>query len=134
MTHSKVYSVIMKSFGISGRLLNASELEFVNKWIHTYHFSEDIIMEACNRTIEFTQQASFKYADCILDRWHKAGVTSRDDIRVLDERHNTSKAAANNSKVKNIPSDRNKFKNFSQRDYDYSSLEKQLLGNTGNVS
>ncbi|MBR5336820.1 MAG: DnaD domain protein [Lachnospiraceae bacterium] len=136
LTHSKVYAAIVHSLGISGRMLNSSELGFVSKWINSYHFNEDIIREACNRTIEFTGQASFKYADCILDRWAKAGVTALDDIKVLDEKHNVSKTTAKNTanttKVKKISGDRNRFNNFSQRDYDYNSLEKQLLGNVGN--
>lgn len=133
ITHSKVYACVVRSFGISGRMLNSTELSFISRWTGAFHFSEEIIREACNRTIEFTGQASFKYADCILDRWFKEGVTSFDDIKALDDKHTSSKAAAKNTvKVKKISNDRNRFNNFSQRNYDYNNLEKQLLGNVGN--
>ncbi len=132
LTHCKIYTAVVRSFGISGRSLNAKELEFISKWMGVYHFSENIIGEACNRTIEFTQAANFKYADCILDRWFKAGVKTLEDIKALDDKHNSTKAASgNNAKVRKNTASSNRFNNFSQRDYDYGSLEKQLLGNVG---
>ena len=134
LTHCKIYSAVVRSFGIQGRALNSQELSFIGKWTNTYHFSEEIIREACNRTIEFTGQASFKYADCILDRWSKAGVSTLEDIKALDDKHNANAAAKSASKVKKLPASSNKFNNFSGRNYDYSSLEKQLLGNVTSVN
>ncbi len=134
LTHCKIYSAVVRSFGIQGRSLNSQELSFIGKWTNTYHFSEEIIREACNRTIEFTGQASFKYADCILDRWSKAGVSTLEDIKALDDKHNSKTAAKTASKVKKLPAASNKFNNFSGRNYDYSSLEKQLLGNVTSVN
>lgn len=134
LTHCKIYTAVVRSFGIQGRSLNSQELSFISKWTNTYHLSEEIIREACNRTIEFTGQASFKYADCILDRWSKAGVSTLEDIKALDDKHNSKTASKAASKVKKLPAASNKFNNFSGRNYDYSSLEKQLLGNVTSVN
>ncbi|SDI39337.1 DnaD and phage-associated domain-containing protein [Pseudobutyrivibrio sp. 49] len=134
-----VYSV-MKSFGISGRVLVESELNFVNKWSGLYGMDLDLISEACKRTILQTNKASFQYADSIITSWHKSGVRTMADVERLDYEHSmanvaniSSAARARNNgtngsaaaKQKNTT----KFQNFSQRDYNYVELEKKLLGN-----
>ena len=115
---------IMKAFGLSGRNLAQTEQEFVIKWTDEYGFPLDMILDACNRTINTIHQPSFQYADSILQRWLKNGVKTLADVKTLDTIHETkaketvaSKAVAKNS-----------FNNFStQRDYDYAALERDLL-------
>ncbi|SHI68378.1 DnaD domain protein [Pseudobutyrivibrio xylanivorans] len=134
-----VYS-IMKSFGISGRVLVESELNYVNKWSGSYGMALDLICEACKRTIMQTNKPSFPYADSILTSWHKAGVRTMGDVERLDLEHsmanvaNISTAARtrNNSANTNTaakPRTNTKFHNFSQRDYNFDELEKRILGN-----
>ena len=133
VSHSNAYRAVTGAFGITGRALNKEELKFLNRWTREFGFGEEIIREACNRTIEFTHQASFKYADCILDKWYKADVTSMEDIQRLDAEHKSAGGvAAAKPKYNKVTVTPNKFNNFKQRDYDYEALEKQLLGNTGN--
>lgn len=119
---------VMKAFGISGRTLTDPEIAIVTKWTSEYGFSTDIIAEACNRTIMQTHDASFAYADSILKGWHTAGVTGIDDIAKLDEKFNESRKTVKD-KVTNAPShaSANKFKNFSERDYDFKQLEEELV-------
>ncbi len=131
-----VYS-IMRALGISGRDLIQSELNYIDKWVNTYCFGLDIICEACKRTVVATNKPSFKYADSILSSWKKSSVKSLDDIARLDQEFATASVAKLSSanRVRNTnansqkPKTNNKFHNFSQRDYDFSALEKKLLGN-----
>lgn len=82
----------------------------------------NIIAEACNRTITQTHEASFPYADKILQQWHKKGIRHLEDISRLDtDRMKKKKEAAPKA------ASSNKFNNFHQRDYDFEQLEKQLL-------
>ena len=115
---------IMKAFGLSGRNLAQSEQEFVIKWTDEYGFPLDMILDACNRTINTIHQPSFQYADSILQRWRKNGVKTLADIKTLDAIHETKHKEIVTSK----PAATNSFNNFStQRDYDYAALERDLL-------
>lgn len=48
--HKKYYSVL-NAFGINGRGAARTEKEYIDRWTDTFHFTLDIIEEACNRTI-----------------------------------------------------------------------------------
>lgn len=115
---------IMKAFGLSGRNLAQTEQEFVIKWTDEYGFPLDMILDACNRTINTIHQPSFQYADSILQRWLKNGVKTLADVKTLDAIHETKAKETVTSK----PVVANSFNNFStQRDYDYAALERDLL-------
>lgn len=108
---------VMRAFGLTDRKPGASEKEMIERWFLSYGFTRELVLEACNRTMEATHSPSFRYADKILTEWKKAGVKNLRDVAVLDqkrqERQNashTAKRAANN------------FHNFEQRDTDYDSM------------
>lgn len=127
---------VMKAFGIN-RNPGPAELDYIKKW-NALGFETDIIIEACNRTLLATHQASFPYANRILDDWKKAGVRNVSDIRSLDQKFH---AAAQTDSVPEKSSGRktrqaqqnynrnssNAFHNFEQRTYDYDDLESRLL-------
>ena len=119
---------VIKAFGIKGRSLTDPEIAIVTKWTSEYNFSTDIIAEACNRTIMQTHNASFAYADSILEGWHQNCVTCMEDIVKLDEKFNQSRKTAKD-KVSNATghATTNKFKNFTERDYDFKQLEDELV-------
>lgn len=117
---------IMKAFGISGRNPAAEEKRLINKWYNDYCFDNDIILEACNRTIRAIHSPSFEYADSILSNWKKKNVRKIADITALDENvspkpmkifNNTASSAAR----------KNTFNDFPQHTYDFDLLEKRLM-------
>lgn len=126
---------IMKAFGLSGRNLATSEQEFVIKWTDEYGFSLDMILDACNRTINTIHQPSFQYADSILQRWLKNGIKTLADVKTLDNIHETKvKDSVSKSQLQsnydytNKPIVKNNFNSFkTQREYDYTALERDLL-------
>lgn len=124
---SKAYYSIMKAFGISGRNLADSEMDFVNKWSKEYAFDIEIIQEACRRTISAISKPSFEYADSILTNWHNQHVHTVKDIAVLDEAFNKTKRASAPAVSAPSTAKPNKFNNFEQRTYDYDKLEQVLL-------
>ena len=137
--NNTVYS-IMKAFGISGRVLIESELDYVKKWTADYGMDLDIICEACKRTIIQTNKPSFNYADSIITSWHKSSVKTMEDIAKLDQNFtaasvakissaNRARSSAASSGTSTRAKANSKFHNFSQRDYNFDELEKKILGN-----
>lgn len=131
--YNKNYFTILNTFGIKGRSPAGPEIEFMSRWFNEYDFTLDIIIEACNRTIRQIHQPSFEYANKILRQWNKNGVSSLDDVKRLDQiRTEEQQRRAEQKKADTQPakSSGNRFNNFTQREYDYSQLEKQLLGHS----
>lgn len=122
LIYPKTCFSVMKAFGIKNRSLNNSELSFIDKWSKEYCFSDDVIVRACEKTIENTGKASFNYADAILKDWHQKNIHSLDDIKRLDE----TRYKGRFSSEKKSPSN-SKSHNFSERDYDFEALQKKLL-------
>lgn len=116
---------VLKAFGLNKRNPVDSEIAMIEKWCRQYGFSEDIIIEACNRTMQAIHQPSFEYADSILTKWNKAGIKHLSDISVLDANHNKAKSAQ--SKQTDIKPVSNKFNNMVSRSYVYDEMEKKLL-------
>ena len=124
--HSQTYFSIMKALGI--KRLGKSEEDYISKWTTDYKLSLELILEACNRTILTIHEPSFKYVDSILTHWHKNQVTSLKDIKALDSAHHAKSALKENKPAPKVSTPtNNKFHNFPQRQYDYDSLQQQLL-------
>lgn len=122
---SGVLTAVQNAFGISGRSLGEREKTFVRKWINEWSFQTELVTEACSRSLAKTHQASFEYADRILENWHKQNVFTPNDIAVADLAYQESKApVAPKTTPKRAASG---FTNFKGRTYDFQNLERQLL-------
>lgn len=142
---------IMKAFGISNRDPGSAELDYIKKW-NSLGLGTDIIIEACSRTLLATHQASFPYANKILEDWKRLGVRNTSDIKHLDDKHRSTASAASGSASSASGSaagyaqgqarkgtsgttarkstSANQFHNFEQRTYDFNDLESRLLDKT----
>ena len=126
---SKECKAIKAAFGIT-RPLGAIEYEYIDRWRFNYCMSEEMITEACNRTLLNTGKPDFKYADSILEGWNKKGITDAAGIAAEDAAH-----AARSQKSQNVPArstaPSNKFNEFPHRTYsakDYEELERRKRG------
>lgn len=129
--HRQACQAICRALGIEGRALAESEQMFLIRWITSYGFPLDFILEACHRTIQATGKPSFNYIDTILRNWRDAGVSSMTDIQALDTAHQSAQDALKRSgRRTRTTASKNKGNNFPERSYDYSALEQQLLKNT----
>lgn len=123
--YDKAVYEIMKELGKSGTPTKA-EAAFALKWANEYGFTQDIILEACRRTVMATDKHRFEYADSILKSWKKKQVHHKSDIQNLDEAYARSRNAA----VKTGPAPAARaFNQFPQRSYDFDALEKEILSN-----
>ena len=127
-SRSKIYHKVIKCFGITGRGLGESELAFLNKWKKEYKFTDELIAEACRRTMEATHKPSFAYADSILSKWKEKKITNMAEVEEADQAHKKEASAAAESKeaARKKISTVNKFNNFEQRTYNYEQIEKQF--------
>lgn len=129
---SKDSFAVMKAFGLNDRNPAATEREMIDRWFRNYGFTRELVLEACNRTIEATHSPSFKYAEKILSEWKKASVRTLEDVKRLDEKRVGRGFAKNqNSQERKAPGggrgSQNQFQNFPQRDIDYDALVLQQL-------
>lgn len=124
------FNTVNKAFGLN-RAPGQIERQYITKWVEVYGFSDEIIAEACNRTILRTQKPDFKYTDKILETWFKKDVKSHTDIAKLDENFSRGNKINDANKVANTAKPAaNKFNQFPQRTYtaqDYAELERKLL-------
>ena len=120
---------ILNAYGIKGRAPAASEIAYIRKWHEEYAFSLEIILEACDRTMNMIHQPNFEYTDSILKNWYKKNVHTLEDVSVLDAAFTRAKAdkARQQTTQPSKPSGRNKFNNFQNRSYDMNDLERRLI-------
>lgn len=118
---------IYKVFGLASKTPVKKEISYITKWTEDFGFSDDIILEACERTMEHTHTASFPYADKILFDWAEKKVCSMEDINKLDQLHseNNQKKYSIKSPAKKASRPKN-AKKFEERNYDHAKLEEQL--------
>ncbi len=129
-THGNAYLstsfAIKSAFGISGRNLGTPELEYVRTWTVDMGFSNELISEACKRTLLAVHEPNFKYADSILSSWHKTGVSSISDLEALDSAYKISKTNAN--KISNRAYSNKKNYNYPDSSHiDFEELERKLF-------
>lgn len=121
------FSVVRKAFGLN-RMPGDVERKYIYRWVKEFGFDHDIIVEACNRTLLKIQKPDFKYANGILEGWHKNGVKKFADIATQDALHKEKQQTKPTPKTVTPPT--NRFNAFPQRNYtkeDFSSIEKRLL-------
>jgi DnaD/phage-associated family protein len=84
--------LIQTMFGIQGRELSSREKDFIETWFQTYHFSEEMIRLAYERTVDNTGKISFPYLNKILSQWFEKGIHTPADA---EQEMGTRKAVGN---------------------------------------
>lgn len=126
-THSQLHYAVMKALGIHGRSLIPAESAYIEKWSKELGFGQDIITEACSRTILTIHQPNFEYTDRILLNWKKQNIRTTTDIRKADESFQAAKTAEKTAKTTVARPAANRFNSFPQRTYNLDQLEAELL-------
>ena len=127
---------VLNAYGIKGRGPAASEIAYIRKWAEEYGFALEVILEACDRTMNSIHQPSFDYTDSILKRWKDKNVRQLKDIDAVDADYRKEKERAKElakerkrqqQAQKPVSSQNNKFNNFDGRSYDMNDLERRLV-------
>lgn len=127
--YSRNSYAVLNAYGIKGRAPAAPELVYIRRWNDEYGFSSDLIVEACNRTMNAIHQPSFDYTESILKNWMDKGVKTLADVKALDVLHMKDKDTKKiNTSSRKTGSARNKFNNFEGRKYqDMDELTRRLI-------
>ena len=115
-----------------GSRLQARRRAWLIIWGKEYGFGQDLITEACSRTILAIHQPNFEYTDRILTNWRRQNIKTTADIHKADEAFQAAKTAeraraASQKGVAVKPPISNRFNNFPQRTYNMEQLEAELL-------
>lgn len=127
------FNAVNKVFSL-GRMPIGPERDFIHKW-SSWKMNPELIEEACNRTILNISKPDFKYADRILESWHKANATTLSDVKTLDATHalmkpRTAAAEAPVRPVAPMTKSAGTYNSYPQRQYssqEFSNLEEKLL-------
>ncbi len=121
MLREEIVGAIYKVFGESTPAPVKREIDLICKWHNDFKFSDEIIIEACHRTMAHTHKGSFEYTDSILTNWYNQGALSMEAIEKLDDEHSKKQS----SKFKKT-SKRASKKKIDSHTYDFQDLEKKL--------
>lgn len=125
---------IYKAFGLDvpARPIKR-EMSYITKWTDELDFSDEFIIEACNRSAAHasTNSGKFSYADSILLKWSEKNVTSMADIEKLDKEHKeeSQKIYSAKAKVAKKISRPKNVRAIESRNYNHQDFEKQLIMN-----
>ncbi len=123
--YAKIVYTVMKALGKS-TVPTDEEASYVHTWSKDMGFTDDLILEACKRSVAGTDKNRLQYADTILKNWKSSQVITIKDVEKLDEdfkkRKSSSTSSASNYK-------KSSFHQFEHRNYNFDALEKQLRSN-----
>lgn len=132
----QIYTVL-RAMGLGDRQPAAVEKAYIEKWFGEYGFAEEVVEEACNRTMNKLHTPNFAYCEGILAGWRKEGIRTMADIAEADARHarrqgDGKKRGGNGSgtggKSGRASGRTNRFDNFEGRGMDYDQLIWNNLG------
>lgn len=120
-TFNKDFREIMKAVGQSRRDPTKRETAYMKKWIAEYQMPLEVILEACDKTVMQLGGPKFSYTDKILTDWKEKGVKSLQDVQDAESKFFETKVE------KPKKASKNRFVNYSQREWDYDKLEKMEM-------
>lgn len=127
--YNKNYYSVLNAYGIKGRAPAPAEVAYIRRWTEEYRLPPELILEACNRTMETIHQPSFQYTEKILKEWMDKDVHSLQDVQLLDQTFHQGRSAKKSPvpTPRKSPS-RNKFNNFDGRTYEnMDDLARKLI-------
>lgn len=75
------FKVVASAFGISGRKPTKKEKELSLMWVNEWKYDKKVLEKAYEICVDSTSNFSIPYIKTILDKWHKEGVKTVDDIK-----------------------------------------------------
>ena len=96
----------------------AKQLEYANRWVSQWKFSDEMLREAYERCIDTKGEMKFSYIDGILKRWNNENIRNKDELQKNSLSPRKPKKPANSAP-------RNQLQQ--KPSYDIESLEKQSI-------
>lgn len=128
--HQNGYKQIMRALGQNNFLTPAQE-KYIKKWTSEYHFSVEMIVLACEKTILKIGKPDFTYINSIIEDWHKKNIKTSEEaeidhknFRASKENKKTEQKAQQKKSYQNTAVKQNRFVNYEQRQWDFEELER----------
>lgn len=94
---SRIYK-LRKLCGFGDRSFTSREEQYINDWFAEKDLSFELVSYAYEITVNTIGEVKLSYMNKILDRWHKAGTLSVDEVkRAESEKKNTEKQPSGKS-------------------------------------
>jgi len=120
----KDYRTILLHMGLSSGYPTPGHRKYMDKWLENWRISIDLIIRACEISIEHIDKPKFNYVDKILALWHKNGAVTLKQAEETDLEPLRNGKTAGRPTSKATKPKQNRFVNFKQRNTDYAQLEK----------
>ncbi len=88
-------------FGMKSRALTSRESKMLRAWV-SFGYDIEIVRLAYEMTVHATGEASFPYANSILERWNAEGLRTLEQIEQAEEKQKQKKAASKNDTAGNV--------------------------------
>lgn len=75
--------------------LSKQQKEYIDKWVNDYGFSDEMVNEAYQITLDATGKLAFPYMNKILEGWHSNGITTVEQL--FNEQENNRNEKKTNS-------------------------------------
>lgn len=75
------WRIVQNAFGIDKRQPSENELKTADIWINEYKFTSQMLKLAYDKCVDTTSKFSMPYVKKIIEKWHKAGYTTPEDIK-----------------------------------------------------
>lgn len=75
------FGVVRRAFGLDDRMPSDKEIEYSSVWVNAWDMSPEMLKAAYNVCIDNKAKISFPYINKVLEKWHKAGYKTVDDIK-----------------------------------------------------
>ncbi len=124
-TFQKDYKEILKALGFSSTPAPV-QIEFMDKWLKTFNFPLNIILEGCDLTVLSTDKHRFSYLNGILEKWHKSNVKTLDDVKKIQQQFILQNKNKNNANKKSF-SNSKKNDNYIKHNFDYDAINKKAM-------
>lgn len=69
--------------------------EYIDKWVNVYGFSDEMVNEAYQITLNATGKLAFQYMNKVLESWHANGITTTEQLN--EQEKNRSEKNSNSS-------------------------------------
>lgn len=89
---------IRSLYGAQGRKLTPSEKKYIKRWTEEWRFDFALIERAYETAVDTKGEASMRYADGILKRWHEEGLTTIEQVEASDEKWRQAQESARAAK------------------------------------
>ncbi len=91
LLYNQSFKLVCSAFGISKRKPGKKESEYSFKWVNEYKMSKDLLSAAYEICVDSTGKYSIDYINTIIEKWHKSGVKTLEDIEKASTKEPTKK-------------------------------------------